>query len=1023
MAAADHNLLFGLLALQVGLIDQDQLIAAFRAWTRDKARPMADHLVSRGDLNPEQRDGVEAMVGLHLKMHGGNAETSLAAVPLAPATRRTLAGAAGPELEATLGHLDGTERTATYAAGDDEDAARFRILRPHARGGLGAVFVALDTELHREVALKQILEKYADDPSSRQRFVTEAEVTGNLEHPGVVPVYALGTHEDGRPFYAMRFVKGDSLKEAIERFHADESLKNDPGARTLARLALLRRFIDVCNAVGYAHSRGILHRDIKPANIILGHDGETLLVDWGLAKAVGYSEPRPDGAERPLVPASASGSSETLPGSALGTPAYMSPEQAAGELDRLGPRSDVYSLGATLYCLVTGKPPFDGEALDVVPAVQRGEFPPPRQVNPRLDRALEAVCLRAMAMKQEDRYPSARALAEEVERWMADEPVTAYAEPLVRRARRWAKQNRTAFTALAAAVLVALAGTAAVLVVQTQANADLNAANADLNAANARTAAANAELLRSKAAVQARYDLAVEAIKTLHTGVSEDFLLKEEQFKELRHSLLKSAADFYGKLGALIGKETDIASRRALAASNFELAELTEKIGRKEEALAAHRSVLAAREALANDPGAEPATVVDVGRSLTAVARLLDATGKTDEALAACRRSESLLAGRANADASARAALADCRSKLGYLLFTTGKAAEALATSRQARSDQEALASAPRSPNDARRDLAGTVDLIGIVLALTGQPDAAESEFRAALAIRQKLADDNPAVNDFRYRLAQSHNNLGILLWETGQSEAAEAEHRRALAVFQQLADANPAVTGFRHRLAQSHTNLGGRLWQTGQAEAAEAELRRALALFQKLTEDHPTAPDYRTGLAAALISLGDVVRALGRSAEARDDYDRAIALRERLVHDDATTTVYRSYLAYSLRRRGLALRKLGEVSGSAADARRALGLYDGLPTRSGEDWFETGCCHAALSGLPGRDGSGVSAAEAATEADAAMALLHKAVVMGYRNAAAFRTDDALDPLRDRDDFKLLMLDLAMPAKPFARAR
>ena len=173
----------------------------------------------------------------------------------------------------------------------------------------------------------------------------------------------------------MRFIRGDSLKEAIERFHADEALKNDPGRRSLELRKLLRRFLDVCNAIDYAHSRGVLHRDIKPGNIIVGKHGETLVVDWGLAKADGQGRAVESSDERPLVPSSASGSAETLPGSALGTPAYMSPEQARGDLEHLGPRSDVYSLGATLYCLLTGRPPFEGDDVGaVLRAVQQGEF-------------------------------------------------------------------------------------------------------------------------------------------------------------------------------------------------------------------------------------------------------------------------------------------------------------------------------------------------------------------------------------------------------------------------------------------------------------------------------------------------------------------------------------------------------------------------------------------------------------------------------------------------------------------------
>ena len=242
-----------------------------------------------------------------------------------------------------------------------------------------------------------------------------------------MPVYGLGHYDDGRPFYAMRFIKGDSLKEAIERFHRPTAPVATPGERTLELQKLLRRFLDVCNAVAYAHSRGVLHRDIKPGNIMLGQYGETLVVDWGLAKVVGTH-----GAgrrRRRSRPPSASGSSETLPGSAIGTPAYMSPEQAAGRLDQLGPASDVYSLGATLYSLLTGKAPIDGaDVQDILRHVRRGDFPRPRQVDPDIPRGLEAICLKAMAVESADRYSSPRALADDIERWLADEPVAAWRE-------------------------------------------------------------------------------------------------------------------------------------------------------------------------------------------------------------------------------------------------------------------------------------------------------------------------------------------------------------------------------------------------------------------------------------------------------------------------------------------------------------------------------------------------------------------------------------------------------------------
>ena len=260
-----RDLLFGLLALQTGLINQAQLVAAFHAWTQARDRPMAEILAEQGDLgpvpDPAWRDWSSSISAAMAATPSGASPPSASAGPPARAWRRS----ATRELDASLAQVgsgstepdDDPDRTASYSVGTaTSDGQRFRVLRPHARGGLGAVFVALDTELHREVALKQILDDHADDPTSRQRFLLEAEITGGLEHPGIVPVYGLGTYGDGRPYYAMRFIRGDSLKEAIEHFHADAALQTDPGRRSLELRKLLRRFIDVCNAIEYAHSRG-----------------------------------------------------------------------------------------------------------------------------------------------------------------------------------------------------------------------------------------------------------------------------------------------------------------------------------------------------------------------------------------------------------------------------------------------------------------------------------------------------------------------------------------------------------------------------------------------------------------------------------------------------------------------------------------------------------------------------------------------------------------------------------------------
>jgi formylglycine-generating enzyme required for sulfatase activity len=458
---ADRNLLFGILAVQMDFVGRDALIAAMHAWVLEKHKPLGQILVDQGALDPRDHALLEPMVARHVEKHGDDPAKSLAAVSSAESIRRDLAAVADADVRASLAAASAARAAGSYGTTADHDSAwtsRFRILRPHAKGGLGEVFVARDVELNRQVALKEIQLQHADRPDSRARFLLEAEITGALEHPGIVPVYGLGHHPDGRPFYAMRFVRGDNLADAIKRYHHPGTPSRDPAAWGVEFRKLLGRFVDVCNAIAYAHSKGVLHRDLKPDNVMLGKYGETLVVDWGLAKAIGKADPTLPADEEAVTPSSGGTGVETLPGKALGTPRYMSPEQAAGDLDRLGPASDVYSLGSTLYAVLTGRPAFEDRDVGVVlQKVLRGEFPPPRQLNRDVPRALEAVCLKAMALRPEDRYATPRALAEDVEKWLADAPVSAYREPWTTRARRWAARHRTAVTATAAAAFVALA--------------------------------------------------------------------------------------------------------------------------------------------------------------------------------------------------------------------------------------------------------------------------------------------------------------------------------------------------------------------------------------------------------------------------------------------------------------------------------------------------------------------------------------------------------------------------------------
>ncbi|MFO0938740.1 MAG: protein kinase [Gemmataceae bacterium] len=334
-------------------------------------------------------------------------------------------------------------------------AERYSTPNPYRRGGLGQVWKVRDKLIGRDVALKTLRPDRMDNPINHARFSREARITGQLEHPSVVPLYDL-LYLGDKLCYTMRFLDGRTMAEAIEAYHKKRQQSQDS---SLDLTSILDSFVQVCRSVAYAHSRDICHRDLKGQNVILGDYGEVFVVDWGLGKKVD----EPDIINGAETKEFGQGNPDELTASGVivGTPGYMAPEVAGGST--ASKHSDVYGLGAILHTILTGETPFKGSSpRDIMARCQREDPIRPRVINPSISPALEAICVKAMARNPKDRYADATALAEDVRRWLADEPVAAFEDPLSVKALRFAKRHRTPVTAavvlLAASVVALSAG-------------------------------------------------------------------------------------------------------------------------------------------------------------------------------------------------------------------------------------------------------------------------------------------------------------------------------------------------------------------------------------------------------------------------------------------------------------------------------------------------------------------------------------------------------------------------------------
>ena len=613
--------------------------------------------------------------------------------------------------------------------------------------------------------------------------------------------------------------------------------------------------------------------------------------------------------------------------------------------------------------------------------MRRGEFPPPRAVNPVVPRPLEAVCLKAMALKPADRYASALALAADIEHWLADEPVTCWREPFGPRLRRWVRKHSRLVTATTVAFLVAAAGFGLLA----------------LERERARQAVAN-----EQAATAKERDIAREqkrrtraALDTMTSLGMIERLGSQKELTKGQREFLQTALDYYREFAA--EAVTDEEGRKLEARACFRVAKILESLGDAKGAVPAFRAALAQYETVASGPAADPVNRSDLARIHT---------------------------------------------NLGVLLRDLGQVSAAEAELRAGLIGFKALADEFPAAAESQHDLAQTHNNLGALYLDKRQGAKAEIEFRAAVSAFGELVAETPGNGLYRRDLARSHNNLGTLLADTGRPTAASVEFRAALAEFEKLAAEFSAVPVYRLELAGTHMNMANLLRGQGHRSAAEAAYRSAQQTTEKLVFDFPAVPAYALQLAAIYLNLGNLMATADPKA-ALDWHTRAVQRLAPIFAAEPGLVSAKQPLrnAYWARARDLA--RLQRFAESLPDWDAAMKLDNGsarLRMRAGRavclaqsaraadavrEATEVATDAAATASVAYDCACAVSVASVAPDnlaagahAVRAVELLHQAIAKGYANIPHMLADPDLAPLHGRADYAALLWDLAdMPTR------
>jgi serine/threonine-protein kinase len=754
----------------------------------------------------------------------------------------------------------------------------YELLEEIASGGMGVVYKARHRTLGRVVALKMIRAGSLAMPEDVARFRLEAEAAANLDHPNIVPIYDVGEHE-GQPYFTMKLIDGGSL-----------SSRGKTGSRAAARLVAA-----VARAVHHAHQRGILHRDIKPANILLDPQGQPHVTDFGLALR--------------LSAASSTGSALTplgltQKGIAVGTPGYMAPEQANGPKKRVTVAADVYSLGAVLYELLTGRPPFRGEtALETLVQVLEQQPPRPRALAPKVPRDLEAVCLKCLDKDPARRYPGAAALADDLQRFVDGQPVLA--RPAGRAGRLWRWCRRSPVVAgLAAALVLAVGALLGLLALQwSWADEHFQHAEEQRKITEKAMFASESEFERAEAALkqveaerqraeqhrkeaEENFQQAHQIVDRFCMRLSEDRLSAFQGLQPLRKEMLEVGLKYYQDFVAKRGD--DPALKADLAKAHFQVALLTGLVGSKRDALASYDQALKIYdELLAADPQnanyREQVAVTCINRGAVA-----EALNDKDGALATYRRGRQLLEDLDRASPDTPRILA----RLGLLYNNLGNVNRKLnhlddagAAYEKALAVQERLHRKDQQNVVPQRELAVVYVNVAILCSTRGEKDESMRWHEKARDLQERLLRDYPNDREVQHDLALTYRRIGERLVRDGKVADGTASLEKGHKLMQDVAGANTSVTDYQWELALSHRALGSARKAAGKKADALASFSEAVFLLRRARRQDQSATGYGRDLALSLFERALLLsEEPAKADEALRDYMGAAELFRQLA-------------------------------------------------------------------------------------------------------------------------------------------